>query len=313
MGMETQALGLAEALAPNPRLIRLTPPGLTRTLPSLARVPILPPPAPLKQAIAQHGLPNIVITCGRRHAGLSLLMRRLGASTGRLAATKTIHIQDPKLPADWFDMLVVPSHDNLRGDNVLVTIGSLNRLGRLLANPPKPLPFPSKTKLPPPLIAVLLGGSNRRYRVESPDYRRLAHHLAAVAATTESSLALIPSRRSLTTASDAMATPLASTRHWWWDGKSPNPYPWILTHSQAVIVTADSVNMTSEACTSGKPVYVAELKPESGRVALFQTILAQGGYTRPLTHLTQHNWRDAPTARLDETVRIATRIRAMWQ
>ena len=302
-GMETQSLGLAEALTATPRLIRLTPPKLTRHLPSLARLPVLPLPRTIKQSLAKYGIPDIVITCGRRHAGVSLLMRRVGA--------KTIHIQNAKLPPKWFDVVVVPSHDRLRGENVLVTLGSLNRLGKLLATPPKPSPIPPASHLPRPFIAVLIGGSNRRYQVLPRDYSRFAYHLAAVAATTGVGLALIPSPRSLDSVRTAMAAPLAATRHWWWEGKTPNPYPWIVRASAAIIVTADSVNMTSEACTMGKAVYVAELKPETGRVALFQRIMQQGGYTRPLTHLTPHNWQDPPKTRLDETARIATRIEAM--
>jgi hypothetical protein len=46
--------------------------------------------------------------------------------------------------------------------------------------------------------------------------------------------------------------------HWQANGEA-NPYFGILTLSDELIVTADSVSMLSEACATGKPVYMADL------------------------------------------------------
>ena len=313
-GMEIQALGLAEGLAeqlsPAPQLIRINPlPRLARHFPGLARQGLCPMPKPLRQALNAHGAPDIVITCGGRHAGLSLLMRRFGQNKdgGRI---KTIHIQNPHLPAEYFDWLVVPSHDDLRGDNVLVSLGALNRLNTLMRQNPPP---PEAVKaLGGRKIAVLIGGSNRRYRVQAQDYHRFGALLADIASMTSSALLLIPSRRAGGEAQEAMQAPLAETPHWWWDGASPNPYPWILRQADAVVVTADSVNMTSEAVSSGKPVHSAELRPESGRIARFQKIMQESGYTKPLTRIALYNFFDSPPNSpppLDETTRIANILR----
>ena len=109
-----------------------------------------------------------------------------------------------------------------------------------------------------------------------------------------------------------MRAPLANTPNWWWDGENPNPYPWILRQADAVIVTADSVNMTSEAVSIGKPVHTAELRPESGRIARFHKIMQEAGYTKPLTRIALHNFFDSPPKPpppLDETTRIAKILR----
>ena len=45
----------------------------------------------------------------------------------------------------------------------------------------------------------------------------------------------------------------------WRPGDSSNPYFGILALSEALVVTADSVSMLSEACATGKPVYMADL------------------------------------------------------
>ena len=306
-GMEVQALGLAEQLSPAPQLIRISPlPSLARHFPSLARKGLCPMPKQLRQALNTHGTPEIVITCGRRHAGLSLLMRRFGQNKdgGKI---KTIHIQNPHLPSAYFDWLIVPSHDDLRGDNVLVSLGSLNRLNTLMRqNPPPPKAVKA---LEGRKIAVLIGGSNRRYRVQAQDYHRFGTLLADIASMTESALLLIPSRRASHAAQEAMRAPLANTPNWWWDGTEPNPYPWILRQADAVIVTADSVNMTCEAVSIGKPVHTAELRPESGRIAHFHKIMQEAGYTKPLTRIALYNFFDSPPNPLDETTRIAKILR----
>ena len=303
MGMEVQSMGLAEALSDTPpHLIRIKPSYLLRAMPVAARLPFYPTPRAIRKAIMTNGCPDLVITTGRRHAGLSLLMRRV--SGGK---TKTVHIQDPRLSANLFDLLVVPSHDKLRGENVLVSIGSLNRLKRRLTEA-SPLPAAIRT-LKKPLAAVMLGGSNRRYVVNEADYTRLGDLLVAVAAVTGTSFAIIPSRRSLDEAIPAMKKALGNTPCYFWDGQEPNPYPAILTFADAVIVTADSVNMTSEACSVKKPVFIAELKPETGRVALFQQTLAEGDYTRPMTSITAVSFPGEDGTVLDETMRIAALIR----
>ena len=40
----------------------------------------------------------------------------------------TIHIQDPKVSIDKFDLIVCPEHDNLEGDNVIKTTGAIHYL-----------------------------------------------------------------------------------------------------------------------------------------------------------------------------------------
>src|SRR3546814_13124599 len=44
-----------------------------------------------------------------------------------------------------------------------------------------------------------------------------------------------------------------------WDGEGENPYFAYLGLADAILVTADSVNMVCEAASTGKPVYVIDL------------------------------------------------------
>ena len=61
-----------------------------------------------------------------------------------------------------------------------------------------------------------------------------------------------------------------------------NPYPGILGHAVAIIVTSDPVNMASEAAVTGKPVLIANWQAEKGRVKAFHKAMMKAGHTAPL-------------------------------
>mmetsp|Transcript_6548 Transcript_6548/g.10175 ORF Transcript_6548/g.10175 Transcript_6548/m.10175 type:complete len:127 (-) Transcript_6548:259-639(-) len=66
-----------------------------------------------------------------------------------------------------------------------------------------------------------------------------------------------------------------------WDGEDENPYEGFLALAEYIIVTADSVNMVSEACSTGKPVYVHGENHCQGKFIAFHRLLRERGCTRP--------------------------------
>ena len=89
------------------------------------------------------------------------------------------------------------------------------------------------------------------------------------------------------------------------DGQ-PNPYPSILAIADAVIVTSDSVNMASEAASTGKPVLIAYWRAETGRIAKFHQTMQDSNHTAPLTQLLPAG----PFIPLDESAMIKQQINA---
>ena len=67
-----------------------------------------------------------------------------------------------------------------------------------------------------------------------------------------------------------------------WDGTGDNPYPSFLAHADMLVVTADSVNMTGEACSTGRPVYVFSPSGGSAKFQRFHEALRAHGATREL-------------------------------
>ena len=83
-----------------------------------------------------------------------------------------------------------------------------------------------------------------------------------------------------------------------WDGQGANPYPGLLGHADAVLVTEDSVNMASEAATTGLPVHVYPLRGRSPKIARFHASLEARGASRRFDG-TIGRWSYPPLAEAD--------------
>ena len=66
---------------------------------------------------------KIIISCGRKSVIPSIaLKKRLGKEIFN------IHIQDPKVSFKNFDLIISPEHDNIKGENIITTQGSIHYL-----------------------------------------------------------------------------------------------------------------------------------------------------------------------------------------
>jgi hypothetical protein len=243
--------------------------------------------------------PDLVISCARKPGGIAAAIRQ--ASGGK---TFAVHIQDPRLPPENFDLIAVPEHDKLRGENVIVTRGSLHRVtpARLAEAAEKFAPL--LAHLPRPLLAVLIGGANRHFRYSDARIQELTAQLAATAKAFGAGLAVTPSRRTEAQHIAMLRAGLAITEHFFWEGQGENPYYGLLALADHIAVTSDSVSMLSEACATGKPVYVIEIAAGSPRWERFQRGLYTDGIARPFNGKLEH-WNYTP---LKETERVAAAI-----
>ena len=296
--MASQALGLAEAVGfpVVEKEVRLRS-SWYRLLPALWIDPgavVAPGSAALMPP-----WPDMVIACGREVTALAAAIKR--ASGG---AAFWVQVQDPRFARQQVDLMVVPRHDPVRGANVLVTLGAVHRV-RLESIEAARACFASRfQELGRPLLGVLLGGSNRAYRLTPMVVRRLAAQLAALARQGVG-IAITPSRRTGESALALLRRELAGLPHYLWDGASANPYLGLLAHADALAVTADSVNMLSEAAATGKPVHVIELAGGSAKFRRFHAGLQNAGVTRPFDGRVAF-WTYPP---LDDTERAAAEIR----
>lgn len=307
-GMENQCLGLAEALARGTGLApivvkRIAPRFPWSKLPPQLWCAPLRAPGPDGDALAPPW-PDILIATGRQTVAPALAIKR--ASGGRTEGrTFCIQIQNPAAGLDRFDLVAVPRHDGVSGPNVIVTDGALHRVTPARLADGAARWRDALAPLPRPLVAVLVGGSNRQYRMTEAVTRRLADGLARLCREHGAGLAATASRRTGAANEAILRTALADLPAWLWDGAGDNPYFGLLGLADAIVATGDSVSMVSEACATGKPVYVVDLEGGSAKFARFHAHLREMGLARPFDG-TLETWSAAP---LDDTARVAAEVR----
>ena len=297
VGMASQVLGLAEAVGF---------PFVEKRLAIRAPWSHLMPPLWLNPlaALGPEGdrleppWPDLLISCGRNTVAPAQAVKR--ASGGR---TFWAHIQDPRFGRDRADLLVVPQHDPAKGANVVTTLGAVHRVtaARLAAEARRLAP--RFAHLPRPLVAVLIGGDNKAYRLTRERQETLADQLAALARSGVG-LAITPSRRTGSGIAALLAGRL-DERAVIWDGRGDNPYFAMLGLADAIVVTADSVNMVSEAAATGKPVHIVALEGGSAKFARFHRAMEEAGITRPFRGTIETWTYTAP----DDAARVAVIIR----
>jgi mitochondrial fission protein ELM1 len=251
--------------------------------------------------------PDILIGTGRASIPASLYARRASRVNG-VSKTFTVQVQNPVIDPSRFDLVVVPRHDGLTGSNVMTTRGALHRVTPAMLKREAEKFLPHFVHLPSPRIAVLIGGSNSVYQLTPHEMAKLTRQLAALIYTTGGSLIVTPSRRTGTANLTILQAGLAGMRSFIWDGQGTNPYYGMLGIADYILVTCDSVNMVSEACTTGKPVYVIDLAGGSDKFRRFHHSLRDEGLARPFAgHL--ETWHYLP---LNDVKLVADRIQDMF-
>jgi mitochondrial fission protein ELM1 len=268
-GLRAQALGLAEAAGFAPDLRVLSPRGVWRHVsPALWIKPL----SAVEEIAIETPLPELVIGCGGAGARVAAALRRPGVAV--------VAVQHPRMALDKFDLVLAARHDGISGANVIVTRNALHRVtpARLAAE--AEIWRPVFAGLKRPLVAVLLGGSNGRYRFDEEIAEQLAEQLAQMMELDGVGLVITPSRRTDPEVVEILREALVPRGAWIWDGEGRNPYFGMLGLADAIVVTADSVSMVSEAVATPVPVMLVRLKGKSKRIGAFMDAMVADGRVR---------------------------------
>ncbi|MFT6556790.1 mitochondrial fission ELM1 family protein [Sneathiella sp.] len=302
-GMENQCVGLAEAMEV---------PFLVKRIKTAKPWKWLPPQlwlAPLRFLkkdgdLATPPWPDLVISCGRQAIPICIAVRKASQNQ-----TFTVHIQTPNIHPSSFDLVVVPEHDKLRGQNVVVSMGSLTRITAEKLHAEKQKFDADLRDVHSPVVTVLVGGPNRCYDVTPETMDKLCQQLTALHKNSNCEFLVTTSRRTGPENTEKLKQALQTLPHKMWSGDGENPYFAYLEKADAVIATSDSVNMICEAATAGKPVLIFPLPGGNRKFNFFHRSMQQQGFCRPLSDdLTI--W--TPPA-LSETVRIAKIVQDIWR
>ncbi|HRK98039.1 MAG TPA: mitochondrial fission ELM1 family protein [Alphaproteobacteria bacterium] len=293
-GTENQCLGVAEALETSHEIKRIS-----LTQPWAALSPWLGIECAATFCPRLEGpWPDLLIASGRKSIAASKFVKKQS-----LGKTFTVQLQDPRISTHHFNLVALPEHDPTRGDNVIVTKATPNRISLAKLSQAREEFAPFFENLKSPRIAVLIGGSTKTYTVHEKDIVRITQILKPL--THQASLMVTTSRRTGETGTQFLKKELESPNTFFWDGNSPNPYMGLLAWADIIIATNDSTSMLSEAATTGKPVYNIALVQLSKRQNMLLENLKSMGAIRDWQG-TLETWSYEP---LNDAAMIAQAIR----
>lgn len=307
IGNVNQCLGVAEKLG-YPTTIKKIAYTRLASLPNCLRGASLLGIDPSKSDPLDAPYPDIVIAAGRKTAPVARYIKK------HHSTCLTVQIMWPGNPLDGLDIIAAPKHDNVAPlsphskTTLLTTIGAPHRVTqtRLSAEfacwQERIAPFPA------PRIAVLIGGTTKDHTITDSHITQLGLQLSAIVTAQGGSLLVSTSRRTdapIVAALKAAITVPCCFYEWTPNGE--NPYFGFLAGSDVVVVTGDSMSMCSEACATGKPVYI--FSPDSITSRKHKRLheqLYSLGFAKPFNGELAPAWHSTP---LDVAGEIAEAIR----
>jgi len=220
-------------------------------------------------------IPDLIISCGRKSVIPSIFFKRKNSKIF------TIHIQDPKVSFKNFDAIVAPEHDNLKGDNIYTSKGAIHYITEPEISKARQY-LVDKIKSEK-IVSLILGGPNKYYSFKSDEIIKIFNHIKSTFVSDGYKVIVIPSMRTPKEIIDLAIREMSSCGH---VVNKVDKQAYLSAYALAnyVIVTCDSTSMISEAATSGKPIFVAQMKAKKNnyRFKRFYKLFKQMGITRDL-------------------------------
>ncbi|MCD7467488.1 serine/threonine protein kinase [Datura stramonium] len=269
--------------------------------------------------------PLLVIASGRDTISITGSIKRLASDN-----VFVVQIQHPRSRLDRFDLVITPKHDYYPltpqgkeqvphflhkwitpheppDKHVVLTVGALHQVDFAALRTAAITWHEEFAPLPKPLLVVNIGGPTRYCRYGADLVKQLTASLHNVLASC-GSVRISFSRRTPEKHSKIVVKELGmDPKVHIWNGEEPNPHMGHLAWADAFVITADSVSMLSEACSTGKPVYVVGAERCTWKFTDFHKALGQRGMTKPFTGLEDmsESWSYPP---LNDTAIAATRV-----
>ena len=196
---------------------------------------------------------NLVISCGRKSIIPSILIKK------KRPEVFTIHVQDPKVRFKNFDAIVAPEHDGLKGDNIYNSKGAIHYITESEIIKAKPYLI-DKIKSDK-IVSLILGGPNKYYKFDKNQLIKIFNTIKSKFVSKGYKIIVIPSMRTPRESID-LATKEIAASGYVVNKVDKQAYLSAYALADYVVVTCDSTSMISEAATSGKPIFVAHMKPK---------------------------------------------------
>lgn len=285
-GHESIGLGVASALERDVVVKRVAPRGLQRQFapywPIAKAEQVGAPGSQFTRPV-----PELVIAIGRQTAPYLMAIKRSAPETF------TVSLLNARAGLNVADVIWAPAHDRLRGANVVTTLTSPHRFSaEYLMSLRSRVEEPSLATLPPPRIAVLLGGPSQSVQFDNDDIARFETDFSGFCATLRASglfdgggrpsYMITASRRTPDALLAAATVATQGDPRTIYDGGEHNPYEHFLANADALVVTGDSISMVSEAVATGRPVFVFRPRVLKSKFQHFLGALESAGAIRKL-------------------------------
>ncbi|XP_027343361.1 mitochondrial fission protein ELM1-like [Abrus precatorius] len=273
--------------------------------------------------------PLLVVASGRDTVSVASSIKRLASDH-----VFVVQIQHPRLHLNRFDMVITPHHDYyypltpeaqkqvpkfLRrwispreppescGMYHVLTLGALHQIYFASLRSAAITWHDVFAHVPRPLLVVHIGRPTKNCRYGADLGKPLATSLLSVLGSC-GSVRISFSERTPQKVSNIIVKELGNNpKVYIWDGQEPNPHIGHLAWADAFVVTANSVSMISEACSTGKPVYIMGAERCRWKFTEFHKSLRERGVVRPFTGSEDisENWSYPP---LNDTADAAKRV-----
>ncbi len=284
-GHENQTLGLLHALSARMdiQVCKLQPLSLMQALKVLlgGRYP---------QADA---LPEPWLVLGAGHAThLSVL------AASRATGARSVVLMKPSLPMSWFDLCIVPEHDQVAArTNVLTTRGVLNRI------------TPAAGREPGNGL-ILIGGPSRHY---DWDNDAVIRQITNICSAPEQRWTVAGSRR---TPAD-LSVRLDQLDHINWVAAEHTDAGWLpvqMGRAETIWISEDSVSMIYEALTAGARCGLIEVdRKQHNRITRGVDSLIEDNMLVSYSQWQQGQALHQPAQQLHESARCAEWIVQQWR
>lgn len=238
-------------------------------------------------------VPEVIIAAGRQAVLVALALRK---------KTTTVVIMNPCISSKYFNVVIAPAHDHVKGANVITTFGAIHNIQY------KNLVFPEYLKkYSKPRVGLLLGGNSIHGDYQESLAVKMASDLRSLMEKKfkGGSLIITPSRRTPVEWINIFTKNLQGIPYWIWDRQSNNPYPNLLKEIDLIIVCEDSISMASEACIIGKPVMIYPTGIKKRKFKDFYQQLFDNYYAQPFNLEVQAD----KTATLDELDTVVRKLK----
>jgi len=197
-------------------------------------------------------LPDIIIAAGRKTAPIAKFIKSKSENNIYI-----IQLMWPGSSSADMDLIAVPEHDNRRGKNIIQTIGSPHRITDEFLSQEGNIWRKTIGNLSSPVVSLLVGGNAGKKKFTAKHASELGFFISELIDNMNGELLITTSRRTPDDVTASLREAIKCKNYFYESGtQRANPYYAFLSLSDAIIVTGDSISMCSEACASGKPVFI---------------------------------------------------------